>query len=131
MTNFDPYQNISHHHETRAVLERTAIVERDLYHLDQRVMVYMANIENLSERLHDLSDRVKTAETVLDSSLRDIQELSDATEKIKEKVPDMDRLMKIVGWMMDIMKYAIGLAIIVGAITGKLSWGALSQLVTP
>jgi uncharacterized protein YoxC len=108
--------------------ERTAVLERDLYHLEQRMMSTIGQIDHLGARVHALSDRIQRAETVLDQSIKDIAELSTATSHLTERVPDIEGVLKLLRWASEGLKYLIGIGLVAAAISGKLSMDVLSAL---
>lgn len=101
--------------------ERTAVVERDLYHLDQRMMITVGQIDHLGARVHALSERIQRAENVLDQSIKDIADLSTATCQLTERMPDVESILKVMRWMTEGLKYVIGIGLVASALTGKLS----------
>lgn len=108
--------------------ERTAVLERDLYHLDQRMMVTVGQIDHLGARVHALSERIQRAEGVLDQSIRDIAELNTATSHLTARVPDIESILKVLRWATEGLKYLIGIGLVAAAISGKLSMDVLSGL---
>lgn len=108
--------------------ERTAILERDLYHLDQRMTATLATVDTLGRRVHALSERIQRAETVLDQSIRDIAEVNTATSHLRSKIPDIEAVLKVLRWVTEGGKYLLGLGLVLGAVTGKLSLDALAKI---
>jgi len=108
--------------------ERTAVLERDLYHIDQRLMMTVGQIDHLGARVHALSDRIQRAENVLDQSIRDIAELSTATSTLTSRVPDIEAILRVLRWATEGLKYLIGIGLVAAAVTGKLSLEVLASL---
>jgi predicted nucleic acid-binding Zn-ribbon protein len=113
--------DLSNQQYVQNLVERTVVLERDLFHLDQ-------SVTSMSSRISHLTARMQTAEYHLDHAITNIQRLEDVTEKINDSVPDLETAQRMMQWLLDALKYAIGTAIFLGVVTGKLSWSALEML---
>lgn len=106
----------------RSLNERTAVLERDLYHVDRQVRQVSGQLTGLTERIH-------SAESSFDSTIRNIEALENMTADLSIRVPDIEGLFKIGGWMFGILKVAIGGALFIGVASGNLTIEALGALV--
>jgi len=88
--------------------ERTAVLERDVYHVDRTV-------KHLNGRLSALSDRVLTAENYIHGIIKNIEKVEHATETIRGLIPDAEAVLKR-GWSW-IRRKAMDVLIITGSLT--------------
>lgn len=98
--------------------ERTAVLERDLYHLDSRLTDLTSTVDAAHNRLFALSERIKRAEWQLDATTSSLQKLQEHTTDISDKMPDIESLTKVLKWILEALKYILGLAILAGAFAG-------------
>jgi len=111
----------SNPHYVKSLVERTVVLERDLYHLGE-------SVTSMSDRIAHLTARMQTAEYHLDHAIWNIQQLEHITEEVNQRVPDLENAQRLMKWLLDALKYAIGTAIFLGVVTGKLSIKALEVL---
>lgn len=95
--------------------ERTAVLERDLYHLDSRLNDLTSTVDAAHTRLHALSERIRLAEWQLDATTTSLATLQQHTTSIGERMPDIEGMLRVVRWVLDSLKYVIGAAILAGA----------------
>lgn len=108
--------------------ERTAVLERDLYHLDQRLGELSGTVDVAHTRLHTLSERIRRAEWRLDATTSSLQELQKHTVAISERMPDLESMVRAFRWIMEAVKYVLGIAILAGAIAGGQTVEALKAI---
>lgn len=108
--------------------ERTAVLERDLYHLDQRLGELSGTVDVAHNRLFALSERIKRAEWQLDATTSSLQELQKNTVAISDRMPDLESMVRAFRWIMEAVKYILGIAILAGAIAGGQTVEALKAI---
>lgn len=108
--------------------ERTAVLERDIYHMDARLNDLSDTVDSAHARLHALSERIRRAEYQLDSTTSSLISLQKHTTNIAEKMPDIEGMIKVLRWMMEAIKYIAGMAIIAGALAGGQTMEALKAV---
>lgn len=116
----DPWRTLNPHY-VKSLVERTAVLERDLYHMTE-------SVKEVSGRLSHLNCRMQTAEYHLEHAMDNIKILEELTQEINNRVPDLKQAQLLIRWLIDALKYVIGIAIFLGALSGKLSWEALVPL---
>lgn len=108
--------------------ERTAVLERDLYHLDARLTDLSTTVDAAHHRLFTLSERIKRAEWQLDATTTSLASLQQHTTQISDKLPDVEALVRAFRWIMEAVKYILGIAILAGAIAGGQTVDALRAI---
>lgn len=108
--------------------ERLPIVERDLYHLDARLTDLTGTVDAAHNRLHALSERIERAEWQLDATTKSLSTLEKHTSSIADKMPDIESMIRAMRWIMEGIKYIVGMAILAGAIAGGHGVEALKAL---
>lgn len=98
--------------------ERTAVIERDLYHLDQRLGELSGTVTAANGRLHALSERIRQAEYQLDATTTSLVSLQGHTADMADKLPDIESMVRVLRWLTEAVKYVLGLAILAGALAG-------------
>lgn len=106
----------------RSLSERTACLERDLYHVDQ-------NVQEINTRMVSLMERMRTTEAHMEATVRSIDHLEASTKDLVSKVPDIAQVMKILAWLFDLLKYIAGLILLMGAASGAITADSLKYLI--
>lgn len=108
--------------------ERTAVLERDLHHIDARMNDLANTVDATNNRLHTLAERIRTAEHTLHMTTRDLEVLQTYSTQLAAKIPDLEAMVRTIKWLLDAMKYLAGLAILAGAIAGGETMQALKAI---
>lgn len=108
--------------------DRLQIVERDLYHLDVRLTDLTGTVDAAHNRLHALSERIKRAEWQLDATTTSLVSLQKHTTNIAETMPDIEGIIRMIRWLVEAIKYILGMAILAGAVAGGQGVEALKAL---
>ena len=108
--------------------ERTAVIERDIYHLDARLTDLAQTVDLTNNRLHALSTRTQQAEHTLTNTVANLEKLQRHSAQLADKIPDLETMVRMMKWIMDGIKYIAGLAILAGAIAGGQTVEALRAI---
>lgn len=108
--------------------ERTAVVERDLYHLDQRLNHLTVAVDAAHGRLHALSKRIERTEWQLDATTSSLEGLRNHTSQMNDKLPDLEATLRIMRWIVDSAKYLLAAAIIAGTFASGSTMALLRAL---
>ena len=111
----------SNPHYVKSLVERTVVLERDLFHLGE-------SVTSMSDRIAHLTARMQTAEYHLDHAILNIRKLEQVTEEVNQRVPDLENAQRLMTWLLDALKYITGIAIFLGVVSGKLSVSTLETL---
>lgn len=95
--------------------ERTAVLERDLYHLDSRLTDLSQTVDVAHTRLHALSERIRRAEWQLDATTTSLSALQEHSTEMNAKLPDIEGALRVLKWIIDSLKYLLAAAIFAGA----------------
>lgn len=117
----DPWKSLNPHY-VKSLVERTAVLERDLYHMTE-------SVREVSGRLSHLNSRMQTAEYHLEHAMDNIELLETVTTEINQRVPDLKQAQMLIRWLIDALKYIVGIAIFLGVLSGRLSWEAMGHLI--
>lgn len=122
MPNSDPYQ------PPWQGSERTAIVERDLYHLDQRLTHLATTVDVAHDRLAALYKRIERAEWQLDATTTALQDLGQHTTDLAHKLPEIEQTARMLRWIVDSAKYLLAAAILAGTFASTQSLALVRAL---
>jgi chromosome segregation ATPase len=111
----------SNPHYVKSLVERTVVLERDLYHLGE-------SVTTTTDRLNHLHTRLRTAEYHLDHATLALERLETVTDTLQQRIPDLENVQRLIRWLLDALKYVTGMAIFLGVLSGKLSVGSLESI---
>lgn len=95
--------------------ERAGMIERDVYHLDVRVTELAQAHAATSNRLHALSARSQQNEI----RLNQLDESHKHLEHLAEKIPDLESIARVIGWILGTLKVMAGFAILAAALANE------------
>lgn len=94
--------------------ERVAVAERDLHHLDQRIVQLTSTVDVAHTRLATLYKRIERLEWQLDATATALKDLSVHTSEMSGKLPEVEQTARILRWILDSAKYLLAAAILAG-----------------
>lgn len=106
MRNRDLYQPHPDHGE------RTAVIERDIRHLGERMSEFAGSISATNSRLHGQSTRLQSAEHRIANLVETVEHIQASIARI----PDIETVIRIFQWVYGAIKVMAGIAIVAAAL---------------